>query len=201
MAAYMHFHMFPADRPLVASAIVRWLAQLPYAQVAEARHLERINGEAWPAKNIRLGDPARRWFTLEHVADTEPAFEFEINPAGDELLWIQVRAELAIDNPYIQLYWMQRRFEALAADRQAFYLNLIRSMARDAGAGYVLGTREGVGDLGSNDQFIIINGVRVLDGKVEPDFIWIADGVNLPHGYNERDCVPRGDGFRDWQPR
>lgn len=190
MPANMYIRMFAANQPLVASATVRWLATLPHARVNQAKRLERINGEARHARNIRLGDSARHWSTLEHVADTEPAFWFEISPAGDELLWIQCDAELNIENPYLQLYWMERRFHALAANRQAFYFDLVRNMARAAGAAYVLGTCESSGDLGIADHFVIIDGMRVLDDKVAPAFIWIADGVQLPHGFNECDCVP-----------
>ena len=200
MAAYMYHYLFPAHRPLVASAVVRELATLPDAQIDLCRRLERINGEAWPDKNIKLGDIARRWQALEHVAETEPSFSFGINPAGEELLWIQVHAELRVVNPYIVIFWMERRFDALTTDRQDFYRSLVRKAARNAQADNVICSTESRGYMRDADCFLTIDGVRVLDDVDQPEYMWIANGVALPCGIEESKCLPVGDGYREWRP-
>jgi hypothetical protein len=198
MSADCNHYLFPFLQPLDAVTVVDRVAALCWSLESYCPRIERVSGEPRFGKNIRLGTPEQRWSNLRHAAQTEPAFRFTcIPPASEELDELSVTVDLACSNPHIVISWMQRRFDSLPHDRQRFYRNVVLDSARLAHADYVLVTiRDSV-----EHEFLMIDGVRLLDERADIEFMWITKSAPLPYGMDASRCRDVEWGFREWRMR
>jgi hypothetical protein len=196
MSADCNHYLFPYLQPLDAVAVVDRVAALRWSLESYCPRIERVGGELRFGRNIRLGTPEQRWSNLRHAAQTDRAFRFTcISPVSEELYALSVLVDLACSNPHIVISWMQRPFDGLPPDRQRFYRDVVMESARLAHADYVLVTiRDSI-----EHEFLMIDGVRVLDERAEIDFMWIAKSVPLPYGMDTSRCRDVDWGFREWR--
>ncbi len=107
-------------------------------------------------------------------------------------------------NPYIMIGWSKQMFRSLGEELKRKYWNLLREVARDCNATYVIIVDDPPGYF--EDNFLEIDGYRLLDKKLpsgrEYDIksLWIASEKldKLPQNASTCSLSSVGEGFHEY---